>query len=82
MAVVICDGGGDMWCRGGGVVWCHVWSVSGGLVVRRFGWSVGGDGVVGGRDRCVVWRGRCVVPISDICFLRGCRCGGIPFIHD
>lgn len=33
-----------------------------------FGWSVGGEAVVGGGDVHVVWRGRCVVPICVICF--------------
>jgi len=38
------------------------------LVGGWFGWSVGGSSVVGGGgDGSVVWRGRCVVPISVIC---------------
>jgi len=47
-------------------LWCRhpVPANEGVLVVGGcFGGSVGGDEVVDGDDRRVVWRGRCVVPI-------------------
>jgi len=47
---------------GGRFVYCLV----GGLV-----WNVGGDGVVGGGDGRVVWRGYCVAPMSGP-FFGGC----------
>jgi hypothetical protein len=60
-----------VWRHGGGVEWCRGWSI---FPVARlvvvFGWSVGGDGMIGGGDRCVVWKGRCVVPICENCFRR------------
>lgn len=34
------------------------------------GWSVCGDRVVDGGDRCMAWRGCCVVSICVICFQR------------
>jgi len=42
---------------GGGVVWCRVWFFSGDgrcQLLVCFGWSVGGDRVVGGGDRHVL----------------------------
>jgi len=44
------------------VVWLEV------RLLVGFGWSVGGDGVVGGADGGEVWRGRCVVPVCVIRF--------------
>jgi len=54
------------------VVMCGVGGGRFVTVGRWFSWNVGGDGVVGGGDGRVVWRGYCVAPMSGP-FSSSCR---------